>query len=334
MLNATEPETTPDESHTTIEIYMTAGYARDEDVDTSSDRFRTASDLRAFGTDAFEAFDHDPQEAVDTALDQLGDAVEIPADEFDSTDGVLQFVYGTCQGGTVSASLPYDGSKHRSLSVGDVIVVDDTPYMVDRIGFTELDVEVGGVGDEPEAVTNGGFVTEPDGTQWCPECQRRRLSCAHLSGDDVDRGDSVETDGGGEVEEADESQTPGVAATTWADETMAPPWVADLFDVPGVECVTNLSGRREVAVDTRVRTDEDGCAEVHPEMIATLSMHDEWDIDDVKFRDAGDDYVVRVELRPDHGTCDATECDQPATHEIDGVLLDGTVFTVDACGDH
>lgn len=46
---------------------------------------------------------------------------------------------------------------------------------------------------DPELVADGGFVTEPDGAEWCPECQRRRVSCAHTG--DVD----ARADGGTKV---------------------------------------------------------------------------------------------------------------------------------------
>lgn len=36
--------------------------------------------------------------------------------------------------------------------------------------------------DEPTVVTDGGWVETPD-TTFCPDCQRERISCAHLAAD-------------------------------------------------------------------------------------------------------------------------------------------------------
>lgn len=48
-------------------------------------------------------------------------------------------------------------------------------------------------GEEPELVADGGWVEEPS-TTWCPECQRERVSCAHLDGVATDGGELVDAD--------------------------------------------------------------------------------------------------------------------------------------------
>ncbi len=52
-------------------------------------------------------------------------------------------------------------------------------------GFVWLDAD----DLEPVVVTDGGWISEPS-TAWCPECQRERVSCAHM--DDA----AIATDGG------------------------------------------------------------------------------------------------------------------------------------------
>lgn len=137
-----ETQATHDDAQTTtVAIYFAAGHSRDEDVDTESERFLIARDLRGFGSDAFDELERDPQTAFDVALDQIGDAVEI-TDDFENTTDLLQSVFMACQGPAKPDTLPYDGTQTRSMQVGDVIVADGTAHMVDSFGFAKLDVSL------------------------------------------------------------------------------------------------------------------------------------------------------------------------------------------------
>jgi hypothetical protein len=148
------------EATATVQVFMTAGHSRHEAVDTDSERFRIARDLRGFGLDAFEDFDHDPDRAAALAYDALGESVTLPAESFDTVDELLQFVHDTCQGPRTATSMPYDGSETRSLTVGDVILVDGDAWMVARLGFEPVPMAAADLRDDeddtPEVVTDGG----------------------------------------------------------------------------------------------------------------------------------------------------------------------------------
>jgi len=127
-----------------IEIYMTAGHTRGDDVDTSSERFRVGRDLRGFGSDAFEEFGHEPAAAFETALDPV---FEFTVAEIEDTDAFLEDIYSRMQGPRQDDEIGYDGGETRSLTVGDVIVVDGTPHMVDLFGFETYDLTLGDDGE-------------------------------------------------------------------------------------------------------------------------------------------------------------------------------------------
>lgn len=128
----------------------------------------------------------------------------------------------------------------------------------------------------------------------------------------------------------------GLTANKWddADAATTPEWAADLLEIQGVYTVTNLSGRKAVAVDTHVYTDEDGVAEPAPEMMAELDGHADWGIRQVRLREIDSCTLFRVELVPKTPTCDADDCMFPATGEIENVVIDGTSFTINTCDKH
>lgn len=141
---STQTDTDDDSTGAEIEIlYVRGAHSRDaEIIDEDDDHFQLTRDLRAFGPDAFDEWGHDLEDALENAYVSLGESVEIPMADFDSVEDLLGFVYETCQGHTRSASLPYNGEQHRSMSPGDIIVVDGAFHMVDRWGFEELDVDM------------------------------------------------------------------------------------------------------------------------------------------------------------------------------------------------
>lgn len=140
-MNATE--TTDDEISIEL-LYVRGGYARDAPgLDPDSDLFRLTRDLACFGPALFEERDVDPAEALFAGYASIGEAT-LPADEFDNTDELLEQIYRACQGPGRPESLPYEGDRHRSIMIGDVIVVDGTAHMVAEIGFERLDVDIRG----------------------------------------------------------------------------------------------------------------------------------------------------------------------------------------------
>lgn len=132
--------TTTDAQTTTITIHMSGKPKAGQETDTESESFRIARDLRSFGTDAFDDFDVDPQHAADVAFTQLGDAVEYEHNA-ESTDELLETIFRECQGANRSSTLPYDGTQVRSMQVGDVVVVNGMPHMVDSFGFTAVGMD-------------------------------------------------------------------------------------------------------------------------------------------------------------------------------------------------
>lgn len=139
-------------------LYTTGAHTKGAEFDEDGEAFEIARDLRGFGTEAFDDFDRDPQHALDTAYDTLFDAT---VEHDDDIDALLGNVYERLQGPRTDEQLGYDGSETRSLGVGDVIVVDGTPYIVERFGFADLSDEYGvEYGDDPELVTDGGVDTD------------------------------------------------------------------------------------------------------------------------------------------------------------------------------
>lgn len=148
-----------------IEVLYTHGaHSKRVEFDDESEAFELARDLRGFGTDAFDDFDRDPQHALDTAYDTLFEfTVDAELDDVHDTGDLLGELYDRMQGPRTDEQIGYDGSETRSLGVGDVFVVDGQPFMVDRIGFTDMaaryQVELDDSDDEdddPELVTDGG----------------------------------------------------------------------------------------------------------------------------------------------------------------------------------
>ena len=148
-----------------IEVLYTHGaHSKGVEFDDESEAFELARDLRGFGTDAFDDFDRDPQHALDTAYDTLFEfTVDAELDDVHDAGDLLGELYDRMQGPRRDEQIGYDGSETRSLGVGDVIVVDGQPFIVDRIGFTDMAAryhveydDEDGSDDEPELVTDGG----------------------------------------------------------------------------------------------------------------------------------------------------------------------------------
>lgn len=127
-----------------IEVkYVRGSHARDSkkiDPDADPALFQLTRDLRAFGTAAFDEYGHDVQEALDTAYATIG-TTEYPTEGLEDVEDLLRDVYDRCQGPRVVDDGLYDGRIHRSMSPGDLIVVDDMAYMVDRCGFAQIDTQ-------------------------------------------------------------------------------------------------------------------------------------------------------------------------------------------------
>jgi hypothetical protein len=140
---------------------------------------------------------------------------------------------------------------------------------------------------------------------------------------------------------ADVPQTPtGLEANHWtdADHAATPEWAKELLEIAGVNAVTKKS-HGIVAVDTDLWFDEDGVAEPHPELLSKLSAVDGqslggWSVQQVTVKEDGNDSMLRIRLGASTPVCRAKGCYNPATHEIDNVLLDGSKFQVYACDDH
>ena len=152
-----------------IEVLYTHGaHSKGVEFDDESEAFELARDLRGFGTDAFDDFDRDPQHALDTAYDTLFEfTVDAELDDVHDAGDLLGELYDRMQGPRRDEQIGYDGSETRSLGVGDVIVVDGQPFMVDRIGFTDMAAryhveydDEDDSDDDPELVTDGGVDEE------------------------------------------------------------------------------------------------------------------------------------------------------------------------------
>lgn len=125
-----------DTTTVSIQVRYTLGpYAKDVDgPEQGTEEFVVSRDLRGHGTDAFFDLGHDPEHAVSIGTDEIAD-VELEADPDATPIDVAAEVYDRMQGPRVDDELGYDGSRMRSMTVGDIVVVDDIPVMVDRIGF-------------------------------------------------------------------------------------------------------------------------------------------------------------------------------------------------------
>lgn len=132
--------TQPDANDSTvaqIEILMTTGHSKGEDVDPESERFQIARDFFGFGMDAVDEFGRDLEHALDVAYDSV---FQFTTTYDGDVDGLLADLWERHQGGRQDVESGYDGCETRSMYVGDIIVVDGTAYMVEKIGFQELDV--------------------------------------------------------------------------------------------------------------------------------------------------------------------------------------------------
>lgn len=135
-------EATQSTDEVTIEILMHGEPTRDSDpIEEGSERFEIARDLMTFGPEVFEKTDNTVEYAIETGFETIGDPVTINADALEGADEPLRLaenVYRTCQGPTKPDLLPYDGEHVRSMSVGDIVVIDGTAYMAAKFGFEEI----------------------------------------------------------------------------------------------------------------------------------------------------------------------------------------------------
>lgn len=151
-----------------IEVLYTYGpHSEGAEFDEGATAFVIARDLRGFGTDAFDEFGRDPRKALDIAYDSL---FECTVEQVDDVDELLREIYERLQGGRVDEQIGYDGSKTRSLGIGDVIRVDGAPYMVDRFGFTEIvferEAEVKESDDGGILIADGGEDRDNADCEW------------------------------------------------------------------------------------------------------------------------------------------------------------------------
>lgn len=87
-------------------------------------------------------FDLIDEDVFESSYESLGEPVEIEAIGL-TTGELLGEIWERTQGGRDDKKLPYDGTKVRSSCVGDIFVLDGTPYVVAGVGFEEVDVDVG-----------------------------------------------------------------------------------------------------------------------------------------------------------------------------------------------
>lgn len=134
--------------------------------------------------------------------------------------------------------------------------------------------------------------------------------------------------------------TDGLTANYWTDADVAatPEWAKELLEMHGVDAVKRLS-HGIVAVDTQVWFDEDGIAETKPELLNRVTGADGmslggWSVQKVTVKKDGNESQMRIQLGASTPVCREKGCHNPATHEIDNVVLDGSKFQVYACDQH
>lgn len=141
---------------TTVEVeirYVRGAHRRDADaLEPGTEAFELTRDLRCFGEETFERRDITVAHALDVAYTALGDPVEVSLDDvaFDATalDRVATHVYHRLQGPRTDSKLPYDGTRTRSATTGDLLIIDGTAVMVESFGFAVLG-DLDDLADEP-----------------------------------------------------------------------------------------------------------------------------------------------------------------------------------------
>jgi len=132
----------------------------------------------------------------------------------------------------------------------------------------------------------------------------------------------------------------GLESDYWIDPDIAgtPEWAKELLKIRGVDAVRKLS-HGIVAVDTQVWFDEDGYAESKPELLNRITAADGmslggWSVQKVTVKENGNNSKMRIQLGASTPVCRAKGCYNPATHEIDNVVLDSSKFQVHARDEH
>lgn len=117
----------------------------DSNPERNPDGSELARDIRALGD-----IDLVDEEALEQVYRELTDQTSVPvATETGDPIEVLEDIHSRMEGPALSPYLNYDGTVHRSSYMGDITVLDGTPYFCARIGFEELDVDLDAV-DIPE----------------------------------------------------------------------------------------------------------------------------------------------------------------------------------------
>lgn len=109
----------------TIEVLYTT-----YDSENNPEGFEIARDIRCFAdADAVDA-------ATITSAYEVAAVAEIEVDP--ETQNLREHIYHRMQGGRVDEELGYHGGEMRSMSVGDVVVIDGQAHFAARVGFEEL----------------------------------------------------------------------------------------------------------------------------------------------------------------------------------------------------
>ncbi|MFD1588517.1 hypothetical protein ACFR9U_16180 [Halorientalis brevis] len=109
----------------TIEVLYTT-----YDSKNNPEGFEIACDIRCFADpDAVDA-------ATITSAYEVATVAKIEVDP--ETQNLREHIYHRMQGGRIDEELSYHGGEMRSMSVGDIVVIDGQAHFAARIGFKEL----------------------------------------------------------------------------------------------------------------------------------------------------------------------------------------------------
>jgi len=128
----------------------------------------------------------------------------------------------------------------------------------------------------------------------------------------------------------------------WSEtsEETTPDWAVELLEIEGVIGVMKYQAEM-VAVDVAVEKGEDGVAKTPDQCMYRITSVDGislggWSIQSVRLMDEPrvEHETIKLVLGSRVPICNEQNCREMATHEIDNVMLDGSLFKVKACDDH
>lgn len=126
--------------YTTVSISV--HYVKDSrEFEEGTDDYHLVRDLRTFGTDYTDHSDVPLDEAFQTAYKTVVDERHVEVDGNKAPREIAEQVFRRMQGGRWDPELGYHGGKMRSLSVGDIVVIDGTALMVAKLGFQQVAIE-------------------------------------------------------------------------------------------------------------------------------------------------------------------------------------------------